>query len=211
MLAHPRRTPTPRLATCTAPSSSAPCTGGTFTPCSAAPGRTAQASSRRDRLPAPVPRPLLAERPDGAAYAGDLAADVVRYRKLRTRTLTGDVLTAHDIDAILNLESKLRQQASNDEACGLRTFQRFQCRFEALLVTGDGPSGDRKEQIVTIEDMSAGGVKVRADLPAVPGTAVDLYVRMDASQMVRFPSRIAWVGDGVFGLMFASSPTYEPI
>ncbi|RMG97535.1 MAG: hypothetical protein D6705_08515 [Deltaproteobacteria bacterium] len=197
--------------TCAAPVPTFPTSGLGDASCDVAGRPPPRTKAEPRRRPEPVPEPLVAHRPDGVAYAGDLARDVVRYRTLRARTLAGDMLTSEDLDGILNLESKLRQQVKDDEVCGLRTFQRFDCRFEVMLRRPaiDGRAG--LDAVVEAEDMSAGGLKLRADLDVEAGESIDVFMWLDEHTRVRFGSRVAWVGPGVFGVMFAGPPDIEQV
>lgn len=156
----------------------------------------------RERFPSSI----VAFWPDGRLYAGDLLGDIVRYRELRARALAGSCMTADDTSTLIVLEMKLRQPLRRDsEPKERRFFRRYSCHFPAKLEHGVA----QEPMEVAVDNVSAGGVKIRAGHSLKEGEPVQLRVEVaatDESHTVVFPSRVAWTADGVFGLMFAGCP-----
>jgi hypothetical protein len=144
--------------------------------------------------------------PDGRLYAGDLLGDIVRYRDLRARALAGSCMTADDTSTLIALEMKLRQPLRRGtQPKERRFFRRYTCQFQARLEH----AADQEPLDVTVDNVSAGGVKLRADHSLREGERVQLRMEAssgDESRTVAFPSRVAWAADGVLGLMFAGPP-----
>ncbi len=155
-----------------------------------------------------APSPVVAKRRDGTTYAGDLIPDVLAYRALRWRSLRGEVMTAEDMRRFVNLESKLRHEADgSDAAAALRLFYRFDCSFPARVVYTDS-HGNPQGTDVTVQDMSAGGVKVAWVHDGESGERVELVLALgDPSNLVRMPARVAWARGDALGLMFAGAST----
>lgn len=146
---------------------------------------------------------LIATREGGVAYDGDLLSDVIEYRELRASHLRG-AISDDDAARLPELEEKLRQPSQDDDdTAPLRAFYRWSCEANAVVVAVD-EDGTRHEFGVKIEDMSAGGVKAVADHEFAPGDAVDLRFEHSGG-FVEFPSRVAWVRDTAFGMMFAGA------
>lgn len=146
---------------------------------------------------------VSARDPDGKPYDGDLIADVVRYRELRSQSLSGEILGGEAFDELAALEARLRQPrpsvtASDDEPAVLRSFFRFECDFPARIRAGI------VDAQFDVRDISAGGVKLVGEHRFTPGDTASLVVEV-GSHHLAFPSRVAWVKDDCFGLMFAGA------
>jgi hypothetical protein len=152
------------------------------------------------------PSSIVALWPDGRLYAGDLLGDIVRYRDLRARALAGSCTTADDTSTLIALEMKLRQPLRRDrQPKERRFFRRYTCQFQARLEH----AAAKEPMNVTVENVSAGGAKIRAEHSLHEGERVQLRVAVstgDESRTVVFPSRVAWTADGILGLMFAGPP-----
>jgi hypothetical protein len=155
-----------------------------------------------------VPSPLVVRHRDGTAYEGDLIRDVLDYRGLRWRSLRGECTTAQDLNRFQVLEHKLRQpQDVDDDASRLRMFYRFECQFPARVIY-QGAHGAPAATNVSVQDISAGGVKIETDHVFEAGERVELVFLVDdeSQALVNLPARIAWTKAGAVGLMFAGPP-----
>jgi hypothetical protein len=145
---------------------------------------------------------------DDRVYSGNLVADVVRYRVLRARALGGSGLKDDDIGVLSKLDARLRQQPPSDARVRERRyFRRYECSFNGELLYEAGSHEVALD--VMVEDLSAGGARVRSDRRFEPGQAVTLVVQIQAATSVcsvRLPARVAWSTGNVAGLMFAGSP-----
>lgn len=146
---------------------------------------------------------ISARDPEGQPYDGDLIADVVRYRDLRAQSLSGELLGSERFDELAVLEARLRQPrpnvaTSDDAPAVLRSFYRFECDFPARIKAGivDAP--------FDVRDISAGGVKLVGEHRFTPGDTAALVVVIGPHRLA-FPSRVAWVKEDCFGLMFAGA------
>jgi hypothetical protein len=148
---------------------------------------------------------LVARWGDGSTYDGDLWLDILEYRELRMRGMSGVALERDGAARLAELEAKLRAK----DGSGGRQFTRFSCRRSAALsiVGKHGAEGDPRDVIVV--DLSAGGAKFELlrPLPLVEGAEVALHVE-DAGGPIDMvlPSRVVWVRRGTFGIMFAGAP-----
>ena len=171
--------------------------------------QAAEAANADERGPAAVAAAddastaVEARRRDGSIYPGDFVGDVVRYRELRARSLCGELLDGDTLDALSRLEAGLRQprDGAGDDATVLRSFYRFECDFPAEIVAGVSRT------FFDIRDISAGGIKAVGEHRFTPGDTVN-FVVVHRGGSLTFPSRVAWVKDDAFGLMFAGAARY---
>lgn len=142
----------------------------------------------------------------GAAYFGNLVADILEYRELRNQRLRGEELTEAQTDTLERLDARLRQPPGDgDVESRLRSFYRFECGFPAQVRSTLGYLE------VDVEDISAGGLKLRAEHSVTPGDPVFMMLpTTDPECSITFPSRVAWVKDDVFGVMFAGPARRAP-
>ena len=141
-----------------------------------------------------------------AAYFGNLVADILEYRELRNHQLRGEELTEAQATTLERLDAKLRQPHGDDGVeSRLRSFYRFECGFPARVRSTLGSLE------VEVEDISAGGLKLRADHAVTPGEPVFMMLpTTDPECSITFPSRVAWVKDDMFGIMFAGPARRAP-
>jgi PilZ domain len=146
---------------------------------------------------------LRAWLPDGNSYAGDLWSDVLEYRDIRMRKLSGGRLDAAAELRIGELDAKLR---ARDTAKG-RQFQRFECSQSARILL---PAGSGALETLMV-DVSAGGAKLESSAAAQlnEGAEVALCVESAGGPCdAVLPSRVVWTRGGAFGLMFAGAPRW---
>jgi hypothetical protein len=166
-----------------------------------------EAPANQESAPLPVVQcPIVAKRGDGTVYGGDLLADVLEYRLLRWRSLSGAILTPVEMRRFTHLESRVRQEPSEDPNGALRTYYRFECCFPGRVVFANA-HGEILGLDVSVEDMSAGGVKIRCSEQLAAGERVELLLSIAGSEgTTRLPGRVAWTRGEHFGLMFAGAP-----
>jgi hypothetical protein len=180
--------------------------------------------SPRERLvegPDAARHAVIAVRPDGSAYPGDVLSDILHYRSLRVQNMRGENL---DKMAALRFAAlgKLLGQDSTDPApqARQRMFQRFPCRFPAQLRHG-GTDGDRTSPAF-VHDIGAGGARVKvlsaeagdASRPAAlaVGELAWLVINLvigRRSQTIVFTTRVVATDEGALGLIFAGAPEWE--
>lgn len=162
----------------------------------------------------PGDEPIIASRrgailPNGTRYPGALVADILEYRLLRAATLRGG--TAASAEALARcdaLEARLRslEEGPND-AGHVRAFHRFDFALPVyLIVTTQGTARVVPAQL---ENISAGGVKLRSSLRPLQGQEVALLVEHPDGSRARLPARVVWRGsEDALGLMFAGAPAW---
>ena len=154
------------------------------------------------------PRTPIARCSDGSFYAGNLLAHILEYRELRSKMLQRACTGGREFGRLATLESRLRQpEDATGEGAHLRHYYRFDCRFPATFGLHDGLG----RHGVMVEDISAGGVKIRLGWDVDPGTATWLQTEIETDgerTRVMFPARVAWSRNGEIGLMFAGAPVY---
>lgn len=156
---------------------------------------------------------IVASRPDGSDYEGNIISDVVEYRDLRLRHLRQEQL---DPIAHRRYEALARELAQpEDEPAAdapARRFCRFRVAFPARLRHG-GQTGELTSSAMVV-DLGAGGARV-----ACPGhplregelawLVVDLEVGGGRRTFV-FTSRVVKIYDvDHVGLIFAGAPEWE--
>ena len=141
----------------------------------------------------------------GNFYPGDLVGDVVAYRRLRARSLSGKPMDNEASARLREFDDRLRQSPNPDasQAEAMRSFYRYNCGFDAEIKCGVRGGTYR------IEDISAGGVKAVGEHRFTPGDTATLVVDR-GTETTHFPSRIAWVRGEAFGLMFAGAASVKP-
>jgi len=181
--------------TCPAPRLAVVCAGTVDVPCETEDGASAPApgctmtDGRR--------HPTRGRGSGCAAYDGDVWADILEYRAMRARSLSGDTLADDELARIAALETRLRGGADERR----RQYLRFSCRFRATLEVGE------LRERIEIHDVSAGGVKIAGECPVREGEAVVLELDDDGIVgSVVLPARVIWARAGAFGLMFAGAP-----
>ena len=91
-------------------------------------------------------------------YEGDLLADIVRYRNLRSRLEGGEMLGSDDIRALVDLERQLAiAESSSEERRSI--FQRF--RTKAMVTVRLRSDRSCKLLLGVLEDVSVVGARVR--------------------------------------------------
>ncbi len=158
--------------------------------------------------------PIVASRraatlPDGSAYPGALVADILEYRLLRAATLRGGrAASPRALARCDELESRLR---SLDDCPTpkrhARAYHRFDFALPVYLVVSSQGTG--RVVPAVIENISAGGVKLRSSLRPLQGQSVALLVEHPDGSRARLPARVVWRGDDdALGLMFAGAPAW---
>lgn len=158
--------------------------------------------------------PIVASRrranlPDGSAYPGALVADILEYRLLRAATLRGGrAASPRALARCHELESKLRSLDEGPNDAGhVRAFHRFNFALPVYLVVTS--RGTARVVPAAIENISAGGVKLRSSLRPLQGQSVALLVEHPDGSRARLPARVVWRGDeDALGLMFAGAPAW---
>lgn len=144
---------------------------------------------------------------DGTPYPGDLLADILDYRALRSHHLCGMALDRRTALRLGELEDRLRSRPDARRTAGpeLRAYHRHACRFAASILM---PAPHAVVHRTEVQDLSAGGVKI-SPAPAIePGDAVWLEIA-GGEGTVMLPARVAWTRDGSAGLMFAGAPRWR--
>jgi hypothetical protein len=146
--------------------------------------------------------------PDGQPYAGVLLDDILEYRSLRANMLAGNRIDGDAHVRYLELESRLRAQddGPGTERGHIRAFHRFDVQLAAGVRFRIG----RQRLLVaaTIENISAGGVKLTMSESPPMGEAVWLQLRLPGGALAILPSRVIWARDNAIGLMFAGAPRW---
>jgi hypothetical protein len=172
---------------------------GDADPCDADDGPRAPATpwSMRDAQQ----HPTSASADGCPAYHGDLWADVLEYRAMRTRSLGGARLSVEQQERLDALGSRLLGQTDDVR----RQFLRFNCRYRATIELSRG------ERFPTdVLDVSAGGAKVACRGEAQEGDPVVLELEAEGLVgSVLLPARIIWTRPGFVGLMFAGAPRWR--
>lgn len=156
---------------------------------------------------------VVAQRPDGSAYAGNIISDVVEYRDLRIRQARQEALDAGAHERFTALERDLAQPADiDDPAVSRRRFCRFRVGFPARLRYG-GQAADTTAA-ATVVDLGAGGARVSCiDHGLKVGDLVWLVVDLEMKSRLRtfvFASRVVKVYDGGdLGIIFAGAPEWD--
>lgn len=149
---------------------------------------------------------ITAELPSGEPYPGDLVADILEYRRLRTHALGGGRLPEHQEDRHEELHTRLRAQESERIGHG-RAYLRFDLRVPATLRVPEG-RGVRASQ-VAVDNISAGGVKLMGAKARAEGERVELLMETGDGRTVVLPARVAWMHGQAVGLMFAGAARWR--
>lgn len=144
--------------------------------------------------------------PGGEPYPGNLLADILEYRRMRARVLGGSTLPASHESRYTELQSLLCASESGRQGHG-RAYHRFKLRVSATLHVSKGRTLDAVE--VGVDNLSAGGVKLKGAQARVAGERVELLMDAGQGRVVILPARVAWIGDNALGLMFAGAARWR--
>jgi hypothetical protein len=169
--------------------------------------------------------PIVRDAPPRASATGDeRLVDILEYRELRLRALRGQPGDARVAERCAALEQILQQaRSAGDGMVALRRHHRFACSIPAQLTHGSGSRGAVRCSTVEIEDVSAGGAKLRFGERAIGvGEMVWLTIELAGADRSRIPSsdaatvvmmaRVVWAQphEATLGLVFAGAPRYQP-
>lgn len=144
-----------------------------------------------------------------AEVPNQLLADIVNYRLLRGRALSGALLDSDESACLVRLETTLREHADVDvDEAERRFFRRFDCRVPVQLVrVGESSVDVWKTDLL---DVSAGGARLRHREFIESGRAVFVSLMMPTAEggvrRVTLDARVAWCAGGSLGVRFAGLP-----
>jgi hypothetical protein len=151
---------------------------------------------------------MVFEHPQSGTYVGNLFADIVEYRTLRTRQLRGGLGDPQLVSTFEGLKAKLKQPVSSDGRLIQRGFRRFACWSFARIQL---PSG--VELPCHVCEVGVDGARLVAD---APGPAVDDAVRMSIDvieagerRSIVLPGRVTWTDGELVSMDFAGAPRRE--
>ncbi len=169
-------------------------------PLAAAPDRTA-VDGEQER------HPVVARRPDGTAYEGNLIADIVDYRLQRCRLQEGPAQSPKERARFMALEKRLHVPLTGG-AHGQGAIGRFSCKIPAALRFASG-----EEVPATVVTMGTDDAEIHV---AQRGVALDTIVWLafdlvlgGQEQSAVFTGRVAWTNQGHIGLSFAGTPSWQ--
>jgi pSer/pThr/pTyr-binding forkhead associated (FHA) protein len=165
----------------------------------------------------PERHPVVAQRPDGSDYTGNIISDVVEYRDLRVRQARQEALDAGAHQRFEALDRTLAQPsrdaaAEGDPEAVRRQFCRFRVAFPARLRYG-GQAADTTAS-ATVLDLGAGGARVACVAHGLRvGDLVWLVIDLEMSGRSRtfvFASRVVKLYDNEdLGIIFAGAPEWD--
>ena len=176
--------------------------------------------------PAPMPKkPDDARRPrkvtpisagrDGV-YAGDLLADITRYRSFRLRLQRGEIPTGEEVAAMIDLEAILREppaeSSTKRDVVTQRFFRRFP--FSAPLCARFSSGGEVFEARGTVKNLSVDGLRCSLELGSfVPESNQHVVLVVDHTHGfldVRYTitARVVYCRKGMAGFVFAGVPSW---
>jgi pSer/pThr/pTyr-binding forkhead associated (FHA) protein len=156
---------------------------------------------------------VVARRPDGTPYAGNIISDVIEYRDLRLRQSREESLDARAHERFETLQRTLAHPPQDaDPEVERRRFCRFRVAFPARLRHGGHDA--EKTSAVTVLDLGAGGARIDfADHGLRVGDLVWLVIDLEMSGRMRtfvFASRVVKIyDDGDLGIIFAGAPEWD--
>lgn len=150
-----------------------------------------------------ITNPLM---PNGEPYPGNLLADILEYRRMRARVLGGSTLPASHESRYADLQGLLCASESGRTGHG-RAYHRFDIRVPATLHVSKGRTLEALR--VGVDNISAGGVKLQGASARVAGERVELLMDAGQGRVVILPARVAWMGRGALGLMFAGAARWR--
>lgn len=188
-------------------SGNAPCEGSETSTCAPASGAFAPAQWGITDIHGKSWTPVSL--PDGRPYPGDLVSDILKYRTLRARALSGVGFGPRRRARFERLEELMR---SHDDPFQpprrhVRAYHRFDYRFSAKVRFDHERDGTTNIEDAEVENISAGGVKLAAAPEVEVGQKAWLIIE-HGKTTVTMPSRVAWKRDGAAGLMFAGAPSW---
>jgi hypothetical protein len=169
------------------------------------PAAAAAACSDPDGIDSRVEPVVLG--PDGKTYPGVLLDDILEYRSLRANMLAGNHIDEDAHARYVELEERLRTyDATGGERGHLRAFHRFDVQLSAGVRFRIGRQ--RAFVSATVQNISAGGVKLTMPETPTIGDAVWLQLRLPGGALAVLPSRVIWARETSVGLMFAGAPRW---
>ncbi len=161
-----------------------------------------------DAGPASILDEVYVSLPNGRPYPGDLVADILEYRILRARTLSGTALHAEDLDRYDTLQALLCSSDDDQHHGHGRAYHRFGLRMPGRLRVSQGRGATIYE--VGIDNVSAGGVKLFGARAHAAGERVQLLLpQQDDERTIVLPARVAWMKGAAVGLMFAGAARWR--
>lgn len=151
---------------------------------------------------------VVFEHPESGTYVGNLFADIVEYRMLRSQQLRGGLGDPKLSSAFEELKAKLKQPPSGDGRLATRGFRRFACWSAARVHL---PSG--AELACHVCEVGVDGARLVVD---GQGLAVDDAVRMSIDvveagerRSIALPGRVTWTDGELVGMVFSGAPRRE--
>jgi len=149
-------------------------------------------------------RALVFENPSGREYPGNLLADILEYRTLRSQQLRGGFNESSQ-QTFERLKAQLQQPPCTDARLAQREFYRFGCWLPARLRLGTGD-----ELACHVRDVGVDGAQLVCE---AHGLLVDALVclsveMIDAGERrsIMLAGRVAWIDGQFLGLAFAGAP-----
>lgn len=150
---------------------------------------------------------VVFEHPESGTYVGNLFADIVEYRTLRSRQLRGGLGDPQLSSTFDGLKAKLKQPPGEGRPA-TRGFRRFACWSAARVVL---PSG--AELPCHVCEVGVDGARLVVD---GQGLAVDDAVRMSIDvveagerRSIALPGRVTWADGELVGMDFSGAPRRE--
>jgi hypothetical protein len=150
-------------------------------------------------------RALVFERSDGSEYEGNLVDDVIEYRMLRAQHLRGgfaDTGSRRRFDALrTRLVQPLAPRARPDE----RAFHRFGCWLPAEVRLATGEDHPCQVRDIGVDGAQLVAVTHGLEPEALVWLAIEVLEDGQPRSLV-LAARVAWVDQGLVGLVFAGAP-----
>lgn len=151
--------------------------------------------------------PVIFENPDGTEQGGQIIADIIEYRTLRSQCLKGGLADPAQRQHFNDLQRKLQQPPAPPPA-SQRAFCRFGCWFPAAIRFASG-----SEISCWVRDFGVDGAQIKVgNHEIVRDSIVWLAMTLEFDGRARsevLTGRVAWVDGEFLGLAFTGAPRSE--
>lgn len=144
--------------------------------------------------------------PGGEPYPGNLLADILEYRRMRARVLSGATLPDAQDRRLAELGDLLCKSERHARGRG-RAYHRFDLHTVATLRSAHGHGV--RTTTVSVDNISAGGVKLEGTTARAEGERVELHMNAGPGRTVVLPARVVWMRGRAVGLMFAGAARWR--